>query len=163
MPSPAIDSLISDFGARASAGDGKGGLLPGDWSEADWAHFFNHADFRSVAAGQALISRGEHGRTLYFVLRGSLEVIHSGNGVSLGPLSKATAGMVLGEVSFFDGQPRSRSVWAITDSEVATMTMDQFTAFESHHPRLGRDLLFALGRVLAARLRSTNAQLDGNN
>ena len=162
MQPPELDSLISRFSELAPAGDGKGGLLPAAWGKAEWALLFNCAELRSVASGQALIQQGDPERTLYFVLHGSLEVIHSGNGMSLGALSKATVGTVLGEIAFFDGQPRSATVWAIEDSLVAAITLERFTAFESRHPKLGRDLLFALGRVLAARMRRTESRLDGN-
>lgn len=160
MPFSELDPQITSFSELASADHGNAGLLPSHWGRAEWAQLFEYADLRSVPSGQALIRRGDTERTLYFVLEGSLEVIvHSGHGISLGALSKAAAGMVLGEVSFFDGQPRSVSVWALQDSQVAAVTWSQFTEFESRHPKLARDLLFALGRVLAARLRSTNAQL----
>ena len=46
------------------------------------------SDTRRVPAGEALIRGGEPGRTLYFVLRGPLEVIaHSGDGLSLGRMA----------------------------------------------------------------------------
>ena len=164
MPLSKLDPLISKFSALASAGEGVGGLLPPDWRGAEWIQLFECADLRSVASGQALIRRGDPERTLYFVLQGSLEVIvHSGHGISLGALTKAVAGTVLGEVSFLDGLPRSASVWALEDSQVAAMTWTQFSEFETRQPKLARDLLFALGRVLAARLRNTNAQLVANS
>lgn len=161
MPVSDANPLIADFGQLATAAAGKGGLSPVGWGKEQWRHLFECADLRVIRAGDALIRRGDPERTLYFVLRGALEVIvHSGHGISLGALTKAMPGTVLGEVSFFDGQPRSASVWALKDSDVAAMTLDQFQQFESQHPQLARDLLFALGQVLAARLRSTNSQLN---
>ena len=77
-----------------------------------------------------LIRRGAPDCTLYFVLNGTLEVvIHSGDGVSMGPLTRVGAGSVLGEQSFFDGHPRSASVWAVVDSEVAAMSPQRYAAF----------------------------------
>jgi CRP-like cAMP-binding protein len=46
--------------------------------------------------------------------------------------------------------------------EVAAMTVDQFRAFEEASPGLARDLLFALGRILATRLRRSNVRLVGD-
>ena len=74
-------------------------------------------------------------------------------------LTRIGAGSVLGEQSFFDGQPRSASVWAVNDCEVAGMTPDEFRALESANPALARELLFALGRILAIRLRRTTARV----
>jgi CRP/FNR family transcriptional regulator, cyclic AMP receptor protein len=115
-----------------------------------------------VAAGDALIRHGEPDRTIYFVLRGQLEVIvRSGDGISMGRVARVGAGTVLGELAFFDGGPRSAGAWAVDDCEVAAMAPDQYSAFEKFSPALARELLFALGRVLAIRLRSTNARVVG--
>jgi len=73
------------------------------------------------------------------------------------PLTRIGPGSVLGELSFFDGQPRSVNAWAVSDCELAVMTMEQYSAFEAEHPGLARDLLFALGRIVATRLRKTTS------
>ena len=136
------------------------GLLPRQWSDEDWRKLFRFTTTRSVTAGDALIRRGEPDRTLYFVLRGGLEVIvHSSDGISMGPINQVGAGTVLGEVSFFDDNSRSVSVWATDNCEVAAMTPDQYTAFEHNNPDLVCDLLFALGCILAARLRKITARV----
>jgi hypothetical protein len=41
------------------------------------------------------------------------------------------------------------------------MTPEQYRAFEAASPARARDLLFALGRVLAIRLRRTTARVIG--
>ena len=98
----------------------------------------------------------------YFVLNGNLEVvIQSGDGASMGPLTRVGAGSVLGEQSFFDGNPRSASVWAVVDSEVAAMSPQRYAAFAAARPELARELLFSLGRILAVRLRRTTAKVMG--
>ena len=117
---------------------------------------------RKVLSGDALIRRGEPDRTLYFVLRGELEIIvQSSDGHTMGRVARVGAGAVLGELAFFDGGPRSATAWAVTPCEVAAMSPDQYAAFEMASPGLARSLLFALGRVLATRLRRTTARLAG--
>jgi len=41
------------------------------------------------------------------------------------------------------------------------VTPDQYAAFEEGNPALARELLFALGRILAIRLRRTTARVVG--
>jgi CRP/FNR family transcriptional regulator, cyclic AMP receptor protein len=155
-----LDSVIAGFRAGSSAS--REGLLPKDWGDEDWRDLFRFTSIRRVAAGDALIRRGEPERMLYFLLRGDLEVVvHSMDGMSMGPLARISPGSVLGEQSFFDGKPRSASVWAVNDCEVAAMTPEQYAAFEGAKPALARDLLFALGRILAIRLRRTTARVAG--
>lgn len=154
-----LESAVASFRAGASSASGEG-LLPDTWTDAECRELLRFTTLRRVKAGEALIRRGEHDATLYFVLRGNLEVVvHSGDGVSMGPLTRIGAGSVLGEQSFFDGQPRSASVWATGDCEVAAMTPGQYKALETAHPALARELLFALGRTLAMRLRRTTAKV----
>ncbi len=156
-----IDRAIASFRAGAAAAPGEG-LVPREWSEDDWRALFGFTDFRRIKAAEALILRGAPDCTLFFVLHGSLEVvIHSGDGISMGTLTRIGPGSVLGEQSFFDGNPRSASVWAVVESEVAAMTPAQHAAFAAANPKLDRELLFALGQVLATRLRRTTAKVIG--
>lgn len=154
-----LDPALASFRAAVSSGSGEA-LLPRTWSDADWRALFRFASLRRVKAGEALIHIGEHEATLYFVLRGDLEVIiQSSDGISMGPVARIGAGSVLGEQSFFDGKPRSASVWAVGDCEVAAMAPPQYQALVEANPTLARELLFALGRILATRLRQTTARV----
>jgi CRP/FNR family cyclic AMP-dependent transcriptional regulator len=156
-----IDQAIASFRAGLTAACDEG-LAPRGWSAEDWRELFRFTGVRHVGAADALIRRGDPDRTLYFVLRGDLEVvIHSGDGISMGSLTRVGAGSVLGEQSFFDGNPRSASVWAVVESEVAAMTPEQYVAFAAARPELAREFLFALGRILAIRLRRTTSKLMG--
>jgi CRP-like cAMP-binding protein len=164
IPSEPVDleAAVSRFrSGTALASLGEGLVLSG-WRDDDWRELFRFTIVRRVPAGQALLRRGEPDRTLYFVLHGELEVIaHSGDGLTLGRVALVPAGSVLGEQAFFDGGPRSAGAWAVDDCEVAAMTPDQFTQFEAASPALARDLLFALGRILAIRLRRSTAKIAG--
>jgi len=156
-----IDQAIASFRAGVATAVGEG-LTPREWSVEDWRVLFRFTHLRRIAAADALIRRGDPDRTLYFVLRGDLEVvIHSGDGLSMGPLTRVGAGSVLGEQSFFDGKPRSASVWAVDECEVAAMTPEQYASFAAARPGLARELLFALGCILAIRLRRTTAKVMG--
>jgi len=158
--SEALVSAIARFRAgSASSAAAEAPLLP-SWRDENWHQLFEFTNLRNVKAGGVLIRRGEADRTLFFVTRGELEVIvHSGNGLSMDRVALLGPGSVLGELAFFDSGPRSAGAWAVSDCEVAAMTSDQYSAFEQSHPKLARDLLFALGRILALRLRATNARL----
>ena len=157
-----IESAIAGFRAACSSATAGEGLLLADWRDGDWRDLFRFAGLRNVKAGDALIRHGEPGRTLYFILHGELEiVVQSTDGLTMGRVARVGAGSVLGELAFFDGGPRSAAAWAVSDCEVAAMTPDQYAAFEQSHPERARDLLFALGRILALRLRRTNTRFAG--
>lgn len=155
-----LDAAIAGF--RAGSSSSGEALLPRGWNDEDWRSLFRFTSIRRVAAGDALIRRGEPDRMLYFLLRGDVEVVaRSIDGMTMGHVARIGAGSVFGEQSFFDGRPRSASVWAVDDCEIAAMTTEQFGAFEEARPALARDLLFALGQILATRLRQTTARIVG--
>ena len=77
---------------------------------------------------------------------------------SLGRIAKVHPGSVVGELAFLDGMPRSAKVWAVTDSDLYRLDFPDYQRFAATHPRQTCDLLFAIGRVVALRLRHTRAR-----
>jgi CRP/FNR family cyclic AMP-dependent transcriptional regulator len=133
--------------------------LPG-WGETEWRSLFAVTTPRPFKTSEVVIQRGVADRVLYFVAAGSLEVgVTYVDGMSISPIAKIGAGSVIGEQSFFDGQPRSANVWAVTDGELLCLTAERFQGFSMQQPGLARDLLFALGRVLSLRLRNTTVRI----
>ena len=132
------------------------------WTVADWRALFNHTQTVQVASGDTLIRLGEQERALYFVVDGALEVSQStGRSDTLGALFRELPGSVFGEVALFDGLPRSASVWAIKPTSLLRLSYDDLVAFTAQHMALANELLFALGRVLAMRVRLTKARAQG--
>jgi CRP-like cAMP-binding protein len=157
-----LRSAIVGFRAVVAAAGRDEALWLPDWRDEDWNLLFEFTAIRSVPSGDALIRRGEPDRTLYFVLKGELEIIvQSGDGLTMGRVARVGAGAVLGELAFFDGGPRSAAAWAVSPCDVASMSPEQYSAFERASPRLAHSLIFALARILATRLRRTTAKLAG--
>jgi len=125
-------------------------------SDQDWATLNRYTHSRRFHAGEVVISQGDSDRALYIVTDGVLEAVLPGR-KGFRRLSTFEAGSVIGELSFFDGGPRSALVRALTDAELAMLTVDSFNALGSAHPALARTLLFDLGRILAGRLRAVQA------
>jgi CRP-like cAMP-binding protein len=145
--------------ALRTAGDvpvGSDRLFLTQWSDADWNKLLDRTHPRLFHASEVVIQRGAHDRALYLVVAGLLEVgITQVDGVSISPIARIGAGSVVGEESFFDGQPRSTNVWGVADGELLRLEYDEFVRFSEEEPLLTRDLMFALGRVLSSRLRNT--------
>ena len=134
-------------------------LLP-EWTHADWNKLFNRTRPQPYRNSEVVIKRGDVDRSLFFVMSGSLEVgITQVDGVSIAPLAKITAGSIIGEQSFFDGQPRSANVWGVSDGELLRLDFEDFDRFTREELVLGRDLVFALARVMSSRLRNTTVRV----
>ena len=151
-----IDHVAVFKNDRPAAASSSNDALRLAWDEEAWKKLLARTEPQRFRAGDIVIQRGAVDRTLYFVAAGALEVgVYRVGKEGAAPIARIGAGSVIGEQSFFDDQPRSTNVWAVSDGELLRFTPEAFDAFGREEPALARDLLFALGRVLSARLRNT--------
>ena len=133
--------------------------LPG-WRAPDWRKLLEDTEVRPFKANEVVIQRDAVDRALFFVAEGTLEVgVTMVDGLSVASLARIGPFSVIGEQSFFDGEPRSANVWGLTDGTLLRLELDRFRRFGDEEPALARDLLFALGRVLSCRLRMTSIRV----
>ncbi len=152
---PTVDDAASFFVQHCAVEhQGDALFLPG-WTVHDWRALLGCTRAHALGPGEVLIKDGDDGQGLYLVARGELEVSAGGGrgDGALGRLYRQGPGSVFGEISFFDGQPRTATVWAAQPTQLLRLDPEALRAFSRAHPALGQDLLFALGRVLAFRLR----------
>ena len=131
----------------------------------------DHPDFkegvlwvrRKLRAEETVFSQGDRGLDVYLILKGTVRVVgkvdlddqrtvHPG-------FSDLGEGQVFGELPMFDGEPRSATVVALTDCELAVLAGEQLMAFMSVHPELGYPILKELIHLLVGRLRQANHRI----
>jgi len=116
----------------------------------DWATLFSYAEVREVSAGLALVQAGEDDRALYLLIEGTLGVRMPREETAFKSID---APSVVGELAFFDGAPRSATLDALTDVQVARFDLDCFRRLSEAEPALAETMLMDLARILALRLR----------
>jgi CRP-like cAMP-binding protein len=110
-----------------------------------------HAQTASLPAGTDLIREGEPGDALFVILDGEASVQHDGEEIArVGP------GSYFGELAILDGAPRSATVVAATDVEVAVLGIRMFRTLLREFPDLAEQLLVGL----AGELRAANAAVQ---
>jgi CRP/FNR family transcriptional regulator, cyclic AMP receptor protein len=124
-------------------------------TEEDWDALLAYTDTRRMRPGDWLIREGELDRALYLLSDGRLEAILPGRA---GRVIEAPA--TVGEVAFLDGRPRTAGLRALTHGEAQRLSYEAFEALSAREPRLARDLLLDLGRIVATRLRALEAERD---
>jgi CRP/FNR family cyclic AMP-dependent transcriptional regulator len=124
-------------------------------NEEDWDVLLAYTDTRRLRPGDWLIREGEHDRALYLLSYGRLEAIVPGRGTRV-----IEAPATVGELAFLDGRPRTAGLRALTHGEAQRLSYEAFEALSAREPRLGRDLLLDLGRIVATRLRAVEAERD---
>jgi CRP/FNR family transcriptional regulator, cyclic AMP receptor protein len=123
-------------------------------TQGDWDVLLAYTDTRRLRPGDWLIRDRELDRALFLLSDGRLEAVRPGRA---GRVIEAPA--TVGELAFLDGRPRSAGLRAITPGEAQRLSYDAFEALSAREPRLARDLLLDLGRIVATRLRALEAEL----
>ncbi|MDP2343959.1 MAG: DUF1003 domain-containing protein [Deltaproteobacteria bacterium] len=106
---------------------------------------------KPAATGENVFTAGEAGDTLFLIQSGAVE-IHTGEGKAKTTFATLFAGQIFGELSLFDGSPRSATATATKDSLLLSLDRDDFTQFLKSRPEAGIKIM----SELAQRIRATN-------
>lgn len=110
---------------------------------------------RRYPGGQAIFHMGDEGGSLHFIERGRVKItIPSSSGEEL-ILSILGAGDFLGELSLFDGKPRSATVQALEETETLCLRREDLLALLRNR----FDVVEKILNVLAHRIRETDTLL----
>lgn len=115
-----------------------------------------HAERQKFKKGELIILKGEESTDMYVILKGKVNIITSdadGHELIVATLSE---GDFFGELSLIDGEPRSMSVEALTDVEVAVIKRNIFLNVLRKNP----DICLNLAKNLAKRVRETDELLE---
>ncbi len=101
-----------------------------------------------LQAGAVLMREGDSDRVVYFLAEGELQVQARGHEIAkLGP------GVVVGEGTFFSGEPRSATILSGGNGIAWSLSWEKFEALSQQYPKLALDLTKGLAAVLAVRMR----------
>ncbi len=115
---------------------------------------------RSYKAGEVIFKRGDRGSELFLIRRGAVRILLPTKARDdAHHLATFGRGDFVGEVAFLDGNPRSASAVALTDSELFVISRENFDRLAEEHKKLAIALLEGLAMALADRLRRTNIEL----
>jgi CRP-like cAMP-binding protein len=136
--------------AAAEPGASEPGFLD-DCSEREWNTLLSHMQTRSLRAGEVVFAEGSLDRALYLLTGGLVELSGTES-----PRATVEAPAQLGELAFLDGDRQPATARAVTDGEVLRLSFDSFESLAARDPHLATRILLDLGRILAARLRTTS-------
>ena len=121
-----------------------------DRSEREWSTLLSHMQTRNIRAGEIVFAEGDLDRALYLLTGGVVEL--SG---TQSPPTTVQAPAQLGELAFIDGDRQPATARAVIGGEVLRLSFDAFESLAARDPHLATRILLDLGRILAARLRTT--------
>lgn len=131
---------------------------------------FSYEEIRVLAAyllentfstGAVIIQEGRRATSLAFIDQGTVTIQKEDIGSPERHIIDLSRDAVIGEVAFFDNEPRSATVVAKTDVVLLILTRERFDALAEEHPDLAIKVLFYIGRVLSRRLRHVTGRYVG--
>jgi CRP-like cAMP-binding protein len=118
-----------------------------------------HMHFLEAGEGEMIFEEGEKGNYVCFVADGELAVIKDAKSGERAIITKLNRGDSVGEMAVIDHFPRSATVIATADSNLVTLSSDDFKKLLDNHPQVGISILKGIARVLSINLRKTSSQL----
>ena len=109
---------------------------------------------RNYKAGQVLFDEGAPSVSIFIIKKGAVS-IRKIKGSHHVEIAKVQANEVIGELSFFDRQPRSATALALIDVEALEIPFDSMERIYNGIP----DYLKAIMASMADRLRKANEQI----
>ena len=107
---------------------------------------------QAFSAAEQVFAVGEPGDSLYIVGTGTVELFVKDDAGGKIVLTVCGPGEVFGELSLFDGGPRTASAVALEEATLLVLDRDDLLAFLQQHPAASLDLLTTMGQ----RIRSTD-------
>lgn len=114
-------------------------------ARSELARYLKPAKYKKEAV---VLSREEPGSALFLLAKGKVKVVLYGPSGREVILSMLKDGDFFGEMSLLDGQPRSASVVAVSDSEVLMLDRNDFVRFIETRPSVSLSILGEMSRRL---------------
>lgn len=129
-------------------------------TDRDIFEVMKRSDILNYQTEQKVFSEGDQDERLYVIIKGEFEVTaHSPVSGDLIRFSCAGEGLVFGEMSFLDRQPRSATITATEDSEVFAFTREDYEDLLNQSPVSAARLMMGVAEILSRRLRGVDQRL----
>lgn len=117
--------------------------------------FANFMEVERIAAWREVVKQGESEDSMYLILEGEFRVrIRTGDKETI--LTTLGIGEFFGDISLFDHGPRSADVVANSEGLLLKVTSGAVRKLAAEAPAAALPFLLAVGKTLAARIRSDN-------
>jgi sulfate permease, SulP family len=110
-------------------------------------------------AGETIYALGSAGDAIYWIRRGAVRIFAPLGAGRIRHVASFGRGDFFGGLAFLDNRPRGNDAVALTDTEVYVLSREQFNLLAEEHKKLAFNLMKAIARALALRLRHADSEL----
>ncbi len=114
---------------------------------------------QTFTSGEYIFREGEAGNRLYLIVEGEVRISRDVPGSGEEALAILKPGAMFGEMAVFDRSERSTDAISNGGTKVITIARSEFDLLLDFNRELAHKVLWAMVRMLSARLRSTNDSL----
>ncbi len=114
---------------------------------------------QTFTSGEYIFREGEAGNRLYLIVEGEVRISRDVPGSGEEALAILKPGAMFGEMAVFDRGERSTDAISNGGTKVITIARSEFDLLLDFNRELAHKVLWAMVRMLSARLRSTNDSL----
>lgn len=115
---------------------------------------------REYAKDDVIFEDGSPGDRFYVIYRGAVRISKIFDLVGEEALTVLRPGDFLGEMSFFEGEPRSARAVAHENAQLLEIKNEDLEKHLETHNDVARRFLWAFGRTLSRRVRETNEKFS---
>ena len=113
-----------------------------------------------LQAGETLFAEGDEGDYVCFIISGSLEVVKLTTWKNFTTvITTLHEGYCIGEMTLIDHAPRSATIRANKNTQLAILTQKAFDVMITTEPELGVNILKGVAQTLSDNLRTTTDKL----
>ncbi len=128
-----------------------------EWKEIEALSVYTAA-FKA-AKGTLIVTEGSREQYMGIVIAGQVDVKKRRADGNQRTIAQIGPGKTFGEMSLVDGEPRSASIVAATDSTLLIIKKEHVDRIRKEAPGIGFKLFFKVSRILSQRLRQTSSIL----
>ncbi len=118
-----------------------------------------YMSIRFFKKGEKIVEEGERSRYMAFIVKGEVQIIKKSCDNLESLIVSLRPGTHFGEMAFVDEQPRSASVYSLSESTLLFLSKNDFEMLIDIHPQTGIKMLKLIARLLSQRLRMTTGKL----
>jgi CRP-like cAMP-binding protein len=139
--------------------DLKGLKIFSQMNEREIFEVMKRSDILSYEADQLIFNEGDQEEYLYVIIKGLFNVTSTTRSGDDLTFFVAGTGLIFGEMSFMDRQPRSATITAGEPSEVFRLTRDDFDDLLAKDPTTAAKFMFGVAEILSRRMRGANQRI----
>jgi CRP-like cAMP-binding protein len=129
------------------------------FSDGDLSAIAERLRHRELRGRQILFREGDRGEEMFIVRRGTMLISKAVTGKVEQVLVRVEPSDFFGEMTLFDGSPRSATAQAETDAELLVLGRDSLQALTENNPSAAAAFFYAMVKVFMERLRRSTQQV----